>query len=94
MNTFDIATSRPSTTVHAAPGGKSTFSLAHDSGADGMTPRELAAARKVGIARALRPPRSAPGAHAHALTVAALMLARSCVRSWSARPSPTGSIAR
>ncbi|KAG8469812.1 hypothetical protein KFE25_006267 [Diacronema lutheri] len=47
MNTFDIATSRPSTTVHAAPGGKSTFSLAHDSGADGMTPRELAAARKL-----------------------------------------------
>lgn len=48
MNHFDITSGRTSTTVHAAPGGKSTFSLAHDSGPgqDGMTPRELANIRK------------------------------------------------
>eukprot|EP00306_Pavlova_sp_CCMP459_P009443 CAMPEP_0185190976 /NCGR_PEP_ID=MMETSP1140-20130426/13321_1 /TAXON_ID=298111 /ORGANISM="Pavlova sp., Strain CCMP459" /LENGTH=297 /DNA_ID=CAMNT_0027757655 /DNA_START=43 /DNA_END=936 /DNA_ORIENTATION=+ len=47
-DTFDIAAGRRSTVVHAAPGGVSSFSLAHDSfpAADGMTPRELANLRK------------------------------------------------
>ncbi|KAJ1624985.1 hypothetical protein T492DRAFT_1042998 [Pavlovales sp. CCMP2436] len=46
MNSFDIASGRTSTTIHAAPGGRSTFTLAHDSGNAGMTPRESAALRK------------------------------------------------
>lgn len=47
MNDFNIASGRSSTRLHAAPGGRSTFSLAHDSGNDGKTPKELAALRKV-----------------------------------------------
>lgn len=47
MFSHDITSEKRSTLVHAAPGGKSTFSLAHDSGGDDMTPREHAALRKV-----------------------------------------------
>ena len=46
---YDISGDRKSTLVHAAPGGNSSFSLAHDSRQvpEGMTPRELANIRKV-----------------------------------------------
>eukprot|EP00304_Pavlova_gyrans_P015950 CAMPEP_0206033236 /NCGR_PEP_ID=MMETSP1466-20131121/504_1 /ASSEMBLY_ACC=CAM_ASM_001126 /TAXON_ID=44452 /ORGANISM="Pavlova gyrans, Strain CCMP608" /LENGTH=289 /DNA_ID=CAMNT_0053407421 /DNA_START=17 /DNA_END=886 /DNA_ORIENTATION=- len=47
MSAYDISSARRSTLVHAAPGGNSSFSLAHDSGPmDGMTPRERANIRK------------------------------------------------